>query len=286
MVKIAVIGDVHTLFDEADVAFFNKSDFDLILFVGDLANYRFMQGIKVARMMAKLKKTAVYIPGNHDTVTPLQMLAVIRKWPRIQWLTSLMHPIRINWLKRAMHPVLMGGYATHSFTIRGFSFDVVTGRPFSWGENLLAYPHYLKQQYAVETENDSITRLKVCVDEARSNQLIFLAHTGPFGLSNGRSDIWGIDYKRVEGDNGDIDLAKAIDYAKDQGRQVRAVIAGHMHHRLKKEGMREKYRLEDNTHYINTAHVPRIFHQNKTTRHHFVALTLTEQVLTVETQFH
>ncbi|MEM7336266.1 MAG: metallophosphoesterase [Chloroflexota bacterium] len=286
MVKIAVIGDVHTHFDDADVAFFNQSDFDLILFVGDLANYRFMEGITVARKMAQLEKTAVFIPGNHDTVTPLQMLATIRKSPFLKKITSFFHPFRINWLRRTMSPVMMGGYQTFSFDIQGLTFDVVTGRPFSWGENMLANPHYLNSQFGIQTTQYSIKRLKECVDGTRSNNLIFLAHTGPHGLSKTRSDIWGIDYKKSEGDNGDIDLEEAITHAKAQGKKVWAVVAGHMHHRLKKEGYRETYRLEDGTHYINAARVPRIFEENNQMHHHFVAVTLANRTLSAEPQAH
>ena len=39
-VKLAVIGDVHLHFNQFDVDYFNTSNYDLILFVGDLTNYR------------------------------------------------------------------------------------------------------------------------------------------------------------------------------------------------------------------------------------------------------
>lgn len=276
MIKIAIIGDVHTAFDMADVAYFNRSDYDLILFVGDLANYRFQQGVQVARVMARLEKTAVYIPGNHDTVTPLQMLAEIRRWTWLKWLTSIWHPWRVRQLKQALGKVQMGGYQTFSFSFNGFPLDVVTGRPFSWGENLLANPHYLKKQFNVSTQADTIAKLKACVDRTQSDNLIFLAHTGPHGLGNSRSDIWGIDYKRSEGDNGDRDLSEAITYAKKLGKNVLAVAAGHMHHRLKGGGQRKSLIIHEKTHYINAALVPRIVENQGGLTHHYVKLSIAD----------
>ncbi len=286
MIKIAIIGDVHTAFDDADVAFFNQSDFDLLLFAGDLAHYRFLEGVKVAQKMSELEKTAVFIPGNHDTVTPMQMLAELKNWPILKRVSSIFHPFRIRKLQSSMAPVKMGGYQTFSFDIRGFEFDVITGRPFSWGENLMASPHYLKNKFGVSTVEDSIVKLKWCVDQAKSNNLIFLAHTGPFGLSNGRSDIWGIDYRRKEGDGGDIDLAEAIKHAQHQNKTIHAVVAGHMHHRLKGSGHRETERFENGIHFINPARVPRIFEQDGKKLHHFNALLIDHTHVSVETKHH
>ena len=110
--------------------------------------------------------------------------------------------------------------------------------------------------HGVNSLETSISKLKTCVDEAQSKNLLFLAHTGPYGLGNGRSDLWGIDYKQSEGDNGDHDLQEAIFYAKNKGKNIIAVVAGHMHHRLKREGYRTSYRCKDGIHYVNAAKVP------------------------------
>lgn len=42
--RIAVVGDVHLQRNDGDVEFFNRSAYDLILFVGDVAAYRHRGG--------------------------------------------------------------------------------------------------------------------------------------------------------------------------------------------------------------------------------------------------
>lgn len=286
MVKIALIGDIHLAFNDTDVTFFNRSDYDLLLFVGDLARYRYRETLQMARVMAKLEKTAVYIPGNHDTVTSFQMLGEIKSWPWLKWLSSVGHTRRVRRTKQLLGNVVLGGYQTHPFSINNIPFDIITARPFAFGESGLSYPHYLKRHFGVGSEADSIAKLKRCVDAAQSGRILFLAHTGPFGLGNGRSDIWGIDYKPNEGDNGDKDLQAAIAYAKAEGKQVLGVCAGHMHHKVRKAGLRSWHVIQDDTHYVNAARVPRIFEKNGRMHHHYIELQLTATNLTVtEKQF-
>ena len=286
MVKIALIGDVHTLFDEQDVSYFNQSDYDLVLFVGDLARYRYREGFQTARVISKLRKTAVLIPGNHDTMVALQLLAEARHWPLLKWLTAFGQSYRFRQVQRALAPVELSSYAVHPFQIEQFSFDLITARPLSFGESWIAYKYFLQKQYGIDSIAASAAKLKACVDQAQSDRLIFLAHTGPRGLSHGRADIWGIDYKQAAGDNGDRDLQEAIAYAKAQGKQVMAVVAGHMHHCLKKGGQRQWHLYQDDTHYVNAAYVPRIFEQNGRLKHHYIQLIIDEGETAVLEAFH
>ena len=73
-----------------------------------------------------------------------------------------------------------------------------------------------------------------------------------------------------EGDHGDLDLRAAIDHARERGKRVRAVIAGHMHHALKGGGRRTWQVDRDDTLFINAAEVPR----HRDGRRHHVRLTL------------
>ena len=59
--RIAVIGDVHLLWDAADVRYFNESSYDLILFVGDLAAYSHRGALAVARSIAQLRRPALVL---------------------------------------------------------------------------------------------------------------------------------------------------------------------------------------------------------------------------------
>ena len=104
--------------------------------------------------------------------------------------------------------------------------------------------------------------------------MIFLAHNGPTGLGTSRSDLWGCDFRREEGDFGDEDLALAITYARELGKRVLAVVAGHMHHRLRGGGKRRWYERKDGILYVNAARVPRIFEELGHAYHHHVDLTI------------
>lgn len=270
MIKIAVIGDVHLCFDARDVAYFNGSDYDLLLFVGDLANYRHRDGLEVARVMAGLRKTAVFIPGNHDTMTPLQLLAEIKQsrlWTR---LLSFGQERRLAALRRAMGDVIVGGYSTHSFTFGDEALDVIAGRPLAAGGSVLHYRPFLQRVCGVTDMPSSIARLRQCVDEARSDRLIFLAHNGPYGLGVRRADIWGCDFLPGEGDFGDVDLQMTVAYARERGKQVLAVFGGHMHHNVKGGEQRCWCVDQGNVLYVNAARVPRIFTENGRVHHHHV----------------
>lgn len=262
--QIAVIGDVHRHFDARDVAYFNDSAYDLLLFVGDLGNYRHREGVAVARVMGRLRKTAVLIPGNHDGMTPLQLLAEIKQsdfWTR---LLSRGQAQRVAELKAALGPVVLGGYSTHHFG----ALDVIVGRPFGMGGSVVHYRPYLQRTFGVADMPTSAARLRQCVDAAHSDRLIFLAHNGPYGLGTARHDIWGCDFLPDEGDFGDVDLQLAVAYAQQQGKQVLAVLAGHMHHRVNGGGQRRWHVVQDGVHYVNAARVPRILTENGRFHHH------------------
>ncbi len=119
-------------------------------------------------------------------------------------------------------------------------------------------------------------RLKRCVDESEARRVIFLAHHGPTGLGERRADLWGCDFRKEEGDFGDADLRVAIDYARVRGKRVLAVVAGHMHHRLRGGGMRKWCETREEVLYVNAARVPRIFEDRDGLIHHHVDLVIEE----------
>ena len=283
MITIGIIGDVHNAFDLDDVQAFNHSTLDLLLFVGDLGKYRHIEGLQTARVMSQLCKPALLIPGNHDTMIALQLLAELRQWQRTAWLTSWGQGIRRWRLNRALGAIVMGGYSTHHYRFGGEAFDIVVGRPFSFGGPYLAFGPFLRRTYGIASMAQSVARLKQCIDQAQSETILFLGHCGPTGLGNGRSDLWGIDFRPAGGDNGDADLQAAIAYAKQKGKRVTAVVAGHMHHHLKGGGLRTWQLTQDETLYLNAARVPRIEHQHDhPPLHHYVKLTINNGAATAE----
>lgn len=276
MVNVAIIGDVHRYFNEKDVSYFNDSDYDLILFVGDLSDYLPARGVQLARLLARLEKPALFIPGNHDTVSLFQLLAEIKQNRLLVNLFSVGQERREQRLQEALQGVQLCGYSRHPFVFAGHNFDVIAGRPYSMGGSSLNFKPYLQRRYGVDSLEASARLLMKLIDESTSKKLVFLAHNGPHGLGAGRTDIWGCDFLDEEGDYGDRDLTKALEYAFSRGKKVIAVAAGHMHHQLKGGGTRQWLVERQGTNHINAARVPRIFWRDGRYYHHHVRLSFDE----------
>lgn len=276
--KLAVIGDIHGFWDENDTAFFNASDYDGLLFVGDFA--RWTGSLPVARKLSALTRPAWAIPGNHDAVSLSQLLAEIKGRPLVRTLTGLAMGHRVGRLARALGPV----------RLRGFSLDrldqdlaLLTARPHAMGPDRFYYRGYLKRQFGVADFEASAERLKALVDQA-PKRILVLAHNGPAGLGDTPDAPFGNDFNPAAGDFGDPDLRLAIDYARASGHQVLAVVAGHMHHRNHKTGQRRRtWDHDGETLYVNAARVPRM-KRDGSHRHH-VALHIDGSALSAEAVF-
>lgn len=294
MARIAVIGDVHEQWNDADNAFFNRSDYDLLLFVGDLTSIvSWRRTPSIARRLTGLRKQALLIAGNHDIHNLLQLLAEVLDHKRLMWWSGARHAAFHRRLARWIAPVQMAGYSSHFFHFGDVAFDVIVGRPCSMGSGVdqsrangfrkrLNFPRLLREVYGVADMAASAQRLKQCVDEARSGRLIFLAHNGPTGLGDEPDNLWGRDFgDEIGGDWGDEDLRAAIDYAIAQGKQVDVVAAGHMHLRTKQGEERPWLQHMGGVHYVNAARVPRV---RPAGRHH-VRIVLNGVEVSVEERF-
>lgn len=275
--KIAVIGDVHGRWTEADRRWFERSDYQLVIFVGDLATFR-DDGRAVAGHIARLAKPALLMPGNHDGIA-LPHLAVETVGPRaLLPLVSLAQHARRRRFAEAAHPLALCGYCSHPVSTPFGELTLIGGRPHSNGGPTLAFRSLLQRLYQVDSLEKSAARLERLVDEA-TGDIIFFAHNGPTGLGERRDALWGCDFKLEEGDWGDPDLGHAIAYARARGKRVRAVVAGHMHQRLKGGGQRRWRERRGDTLFVNAARVPRVERAN---RHHHVSLTLTRDATEAE----
>jgi uncharacterized protein (TIGR04168 family) len=269
--KLAIIGDVHLCWSESDTAYFNASDHEALLFTGDFYNYSLQRGLRAAAELARLEKPALFVPGNHDAVHPAQLAAEITRRRSLIRLTAIGHTQRVRELREAVGGVQLGGYSVHRLP---GGLDVVVGRPHAMGGSSISFAPHLAEAHGVTTLADSVTKLKQCVDDSESRRIVFLAHNGPTGLGARRNDIWGCDFRREEGDFGDVDLRVAIDHAVERGKQVLAVVAGHMHHRIRGGGQRTWYERRDGILYVNAAKVPRIFEERGEEYHHHIDLVI------------
>lgn len=273
-VNIAVIGDVHLDWNRFDVDYFNASNYDLLLFVGDIAGYRHRGALPIARSIAALTVPAIAMPGNHDAIHLGQLVAEALEKDSIANALSGGQPRRSRQLDRALGEVTMGGYRRHPIEVGGRRLSVISARPHSMGGPRLAFRRYLGHAFGVASIDDSVNRLNALVDECGDEPIIFLAHNGPSGFGDRRDDIWGCDFRSSEGDFGDPDLAQAIAYARASGRRVAAVTAGHMHHHLKGGGRRRWSETRDGILYLNAARVPRIFSTEGIAHHHHIEITV------------
>lgn len=267
--KLAVIGDVHHAWDDDDTAYFNASDHDAILFVGDLYNFSIQRGLAAATELAKLQKPALLVPGNHDAIHPALLAAEITGRQSLIKLASYGTRQRVRELREAVGGVEVGGYSVHRLQD---DLDVIVARPHSMGGSSISFAPHLADAYGVTNHEESVRKLKQCVDDSSAERVLFLAHNGPKGLGEGRQDLWGCDFRREQGDFGDNDLREAIDYACEGGKRVLAVVAGHMHHKLRGGGVRAWSEERAGILYVNAARVPRIFEERGSTYHHHIDL--------------
>lgn len=271
--RIAVLGDVHLCWDDADTEYFsNGSNYDLVLFVGDVADYSHRQALATHRAIARVQSPKLFIPGNHDGVHVAQLAAEVLGASRLSDLLNGVQQRRCAQLRQTHGDEVVAGYTTHRYRHSGGDFSLLTGRPHSMGGPRLAFRRYLRQHFGIASLEDSARRLREMVDRCETDSLLFSSHNGPAGLGARRSDIWGCDFRPQEGDFGDEDLRQAIDYAKSAGKRVLAVVAGHMHHALIGGGHRPWLVEENGTLYVNAARVPRIFEEDGRTLHHHVAI--------------
>jgi uncharacterized protein (TIGR04168 family) len=282
VVKIAIIGDIHRHFNARDVTIFNRSEYDLILITGDLVDFRSKEALPVADQLAQLQTPALFIAGNHDCTNLVQFLAEVKGISSLAQLSSAGQDKRVARLQRHLGAVTFAAYSCHDFMFNNQDFSIIAARPFSLGGPEMGFRPYLYRKYGVNSLQDSVRRLQKLIDGSVNDTLIFLAHNGPSGLGSRKDDIWGCDFRDEGGDHGDPDLYEAIRYAKDQGKRVTAVVAGHMHHRLMDGGQRQWLVQEEGITYINAARVPRIFKRGEETVHHHLAMTLEDGQVIVE----
>ena len=269
MLQLALVGDIHKAWDAEDAAWFNASDYEAVLFVGDLPGRSHNGLLEIAGRIGLLTKPALLLPGNHDAVSVIQLLAEIKQNERLIQRSGGRHETRVAALAAALGAVQLAGYSRHVFEKGPLRLDVIAARPHSMGGPFLGYRPYLKRAFNVTSFEDSTERLCSLVDEAGPD-LVFLAHNGPTGLGGARNDIFGCDFQRQGGDFGDRDLAEAVAYARTTGRRVVAVLAGHMHHALKGGGGPRTWYVEhDQVPHANAARVPRVFLKaGQSFRHH------------------
>jgi len=273
--RLGIIGDLHTHFDQVDVQQLNGLGYDLLFFTGDLGGGSTESSLNMARMLANLDGKVMVMPGNNDTVDIQRLAAELTHRSGVNRIMAIARE-SIN-----ASDIALCGYSLRRFTVGARRVSLIAGRPHSMGGPELTFPDYMARTYDIHTLQDSESRLISLVDEA-DDEIIFLAHNGPHGLGENADDIWGCDFKPDGGDWGDTDFAAAIHYARSSGKQILAVVAGHMHLRTKQGVERPWKVIRDDITFVNAARVPRIFNGKDDVYRHHVLLTISESNVELE----
>lgn len=250
--KIAVVGDVHDQWEEADGLALKHLGVDLVLFVGDFGN----ESVSVVRAIAALDIPKAAVMGNHDawyTATEWGRKKAPydkTKEDRVQQQLDLLGTSHV-------------GYGKLDFP--EWNLTVVGGRPFTWGGHEWRFADICQERFAVGSLEESAMRIFENVKNAQGDYIIFLGHNGPSGLGERPEDPCGKDWPPVGGDYGDPDLAEAISLSINACRRISLVTFGHMHRHLrntKSIQRRAVFRSPEGIIYLNAANVPRIVEQN------------------------
>jgi uncharacterized protein (TIGR04168 family) len=267
LITIAIVGDVHDQWDDADELALQKLGVDLVLLVGDFGN----EAVEVVEAIARLSLPKAVILGNHDawyTATDWgRKLRVGKQGDRVQKQLELLGATHV-------------GYSKLDFP--DLQLTVVGGRPFSWGGSTWKNENFYQQLYGIHSLAESTHRIATAAQEAAFETIIFIGHCGPTGLGDQPEDPCGRDWKPLGGDYGDPDLAEAIAKTRTLGKQIPLVAFGHMHHQLHhtKDRLRRPLHVDpEGTVYVNAASVPRIVPTEDDCFRNFTIVTLKQEAV-------
>lgn len=259
---VAVVGDVHDLWEEEDELALKHLGVDLVLLVGDFGN----EAVEVVQLVAQLDIPKAVIFGNHDawfTATAWgRGLRGLDQRDRVQEQLDLLGEAHV-------------GYGKLDFP--QFGFSVVGSRPFSWGGSTWKNRSFYQQRFDIDGFEASTTRIVDAAATTTHETVIFIGHSGPKGLGEQAEDPCGKDWNPIGGDYGDPDFTAAIEQTRRLGKQIPLVAFGHMHHTLRhtKTCLRKMLTTDaDGTVYLNAASVPRIIQAETERLRNFSLVTL------------
>lgn len=267
-ITIAVVGDIHDLWDNEDATALERLGIDLVLFVGDFGN----EAIEIVRQIAAVEIPQASIMGNHDA------WYTASSWGRQK------APYDRTLEDRVQQQLDLLGKSHVGFSSLDFpqlNLSVVGSRPFSWGGSTWRNSEFYRDRYGINNFEESTRQIVKSARDAAHQTLIFIGHNGPYGLGDKTESICGRDWKQEGGDYGDPDLTRAIADVRNLGKSIPLVTFGHMHHDLKNpRGKRRNIiDLRDNTIYLNAACVPRITKDSNGLKRNFSLVTLRQGIV-------
>ena len=273
-VRLAIIGDLHDFWNDADLVHLNGSDYDGVIFVGDLGRGA-ETSRRISQSIARLALPTLVMPGNADAPHGAALAVEFSLRRGLDRLYGEDSGPALPLPAGDFGGVRLCGYSLHRPRLPACDFTIVAGRPYSMGGPELSFGPELHGGFGIGSLEDSAKRLCELVDRSETEALVFLSHNGPVGLGEAPADPWSADFLPEPADWGDPDLSVAVDHARSQGRRVLAVVAGHMHLALQDGGGERRWQQRDgDVLYVNPARVPRITRRDDRDWHHHVVLTL------------
>lgn len=247
-VTIAVVGDVHDLWDEEDEIALKQLGVDLVLLVGDFGN----ESVEVVRSIAQLSLPKAAILGNHDAWYSAT------EWGRKKCPYDRHQQ---DWVQQQLDLLGEAHVGYGKLDLPKFQLSIVGGRPFSWGGSTWKNESFYEERYGVSNFTESAERIKLATRSTEYDRVIFIGHCGPKGLGAAPEDPCGKDWQPIGGDHGDPDFAEAIEQARSLGKSIPLVAFGHMHHQLRHTKSRLRKIIDQDPHgtlFLNAASVPRV----------------------------
>ena len=269
-IKIAIVGDVHDQWEDADAIALVHLGVDLVLFVGDFGN----EAVELVARIAALELPKAAILGNHDA------WYTASDWGRRK------RPYDAHVEDRVQQQIdLLGtsdvGYG--KLDLPQFNLSIVGSRPFSWGGPEWKYSDFYEARFGIDSFEASTGRIVEMAENATCEYIIIIGHNGPTGLGEEPESICGKDWgEPIGGDYGDPDLEAAISILQARGKSIPLVTFGHMHHKLRhtKECLRQPIVVHPGIVYLNAARCPRILSTIERTLRNFSLVTIIDGKVT------
>ena len=247
-ITIAVVGDIHDLWEADDGVALKELGVDLVLFVGDFGN----ESVEVVRAIASLDLPKAGVFGNHDA------WYTATEWGRKKCPYDRK---KEDWVQQQIDLLDSAHVGYGKLDFPKLNLTVVGSRPFSWGGSVWKNERFYQERFGVKSFEESTARMVAAAKSAAYETVIFLGHNGPLGLGDRAEDPCGKDWQPLGGDFGDPDLTDAITQTRAAGKKIPLVTFGHMHHKLRhtQQYLRKAiYTSSEGTVYLNAASVPRI----------------------------
>lgn len=247
-ITIAVVGDIHDLWEADDGVALKELGVDLVLFVGDFGN----ESVEVVRAIASVDIAKAAVFGNHDA------WYTATEWGRKKCPYDRK---KEDWVQQQIDLLDSAHVGYGKLDFPKLNLTVVGSRPFSWGGSVWKNEQFYQERFGVKSFEESTARMVAAAKSAAYESVIFLGHNGPLGLGDRAEDPCGKDWQPLGGDFGDPDLTDAITQTRAAGKKIPLVTFGHMHHKLRhtQQYLRKAiYTSSEGTVYLNAASVPRI----------------------------